>query len=208
MPPLPTIRASRRVLGTLGLELEQAVSYAEAEIHTPTRRQSRRMHKPARNRSRRLTENEIAHLRDLDLTALKARWLNEFSKVAPKHLTHYLLFKILAYKVQADRFGDLDAETSKALDKTGAGDRNTSVSQKPAKLDQRRFVPPAGTVLVREWDRKSHRVMVLADGFAWNGKTFASLSQVAFAITGTKWNGPRFFGMRDRPPRTTAGTAR
>jgi hypothetical protein len=50
--------------------------------------------------------------------------------------------------------------------------------------------------------------MVLADGFAWNGKTFASLSQVAFAITGTKWNGPRFFGMRDRLPRTAAGGAR
>lgn len=167
------------------------------------------MRKPARKVSRRLVEDEIAHMRDLDLTSLRARWLNEFSKVAPKHLTRYLLFKILAYKVQADRFGDLDAETSKALDRAGASDGDSSaVIEKLAKLDQRRFTPPPGTVLVREWDRKSHRVMVLADGFAWNGKTFASLSQVAFAITGTKWNGPRFFGMRDRLLRTTAGAGK
>ena len=44
-----------------------------------------------------------------------------------------------------------------------------------------------------------HRVAVLADGFAWNGKTYPSLSKVAFAITGTRWNGPRFFGLRDKP---------
>jgi hypothetical protein len=68
------------------------------------------------------------------------------------------------------------------------------------KLDQRRVTPPPGTVLVREWDRQSHRVVVRADGYAWNGKTFDSLSKVAFAITGTKWNGPRFFGLRDQRP--------
>jgi hypothetical protein len=51
-------------------------------------------------------------------------------------------------------------------------------------------------LLVREWDRQSHRVMVLADGFAWNGQTNDNLSKVAFTITGTRWNGPRFFGLR------------
>ena len=55
-----------------------------------------------------------------------------------------------------------------------------------------------GTVLVREWDRQAQRVMVMADGFAWNGQIYDSLSKVAFAITGTKWNGPRFFGLRDK----------
>jgi len=53
--------------------------------------------------------------------------------------------------------------------------------------------------VVREWDDHPQRVMVLADGFAWNGKTYRSLSKVAFAITGARWNGPRFFGLRDRP---------
>jgi len=59
-----------------------------------------------------------------------------------------------------------------------------------------------GTVLVREWDRRSQRVMVMSDGFAWNGPTYDSLSKVAFAITGTKWNGPRFFGLRDKEDRS------
>jgi hypothetical protein len=64
-------------------------------------------------------------------------------------------------------------------------------------------ISATGTVLVREWDRRSHRVMVMADGFAWNGQTYDSLSKVAFAITGTKWSGPRFFGLRDKEDRST-----
>jgi hypothetical protein len=53
-------------------------------------------------------------------------------------------------------------------------------------------------LLTREWDGHLQRVMVLAEGFAWNGKTYPSLSKVAFAITGSRWNGPRFFGLRDK----------
>jgi Protein of unknown function (DUF2924) len=91
----------------------------------------------------------------------------------------------------ADRFGDLDAETLKVLKQAAAQEGQASaVSRNLARLDQRRFAPPPGTVLVREWDRKSHRVMVMPDGFAWNGETFDSLSEIAFAITGTNWNGP------------------
>ena len=56
----------------------------------------------------------------------------------------------------------------------------------------------AGTILGREWNGRMHRVSVLADGFAYEGKTYSSLSKVAFAITGTRWNGPRFFGLRDK----------
>ena len=56
-----------------------------------------------------------------------------------------------------------------------------------------------GTVLGREWKGQTQRVAVLADGFAWNGQTYPSLSKVAFAITGTRWNGPKFFGLRDKP---------
>lgn len=58
-----------------------------------------------------------------------------------------------------------------------------------------------GTLLVREWNGELQRVMVLQEGFAWNGQTFDSLSKVAFAITGTKWNGPRFFGLRENAGR-------
>jgi len=151
-------------------------------------------------------EGEIAQLRDLDLKGLRVRWRNAFGKPAPEHLTRYLLFRVIAYRLQADRFGDLDAETLKVL-KQAAGQEGpaSAVSKTLARLDQRRSVPPPGTVLVREWDRKSHRVMVMPDGFAWNGETFDSLSEIAFTITGTKWNGPRFFGLRDRRPHINGG---
>ena len=66
------------------------------------------------------------------------------------------------------------------------------------RFDQKRTELTPGTVLTREWDRRSQRVMVMADGFAWNGQTYDSLSKVAFAITGTRWNGPRFFGLREK----------
>jgi hypothetical protein len=144
-------------------------------------------------------EEEIGQLRDLDLVGLRVHWRNAFGKPAPEHLTRYLLFRIIAYRLQADRVGDLDAETLKLLKLAARQEGPTSAASKElARLDQRRFAPPPGTVLVREWDRKSHRVMVMPDGYAWNGQSFGSLSQVAFAITGTKWNGPRFFGLRDR----------
>jgi hypothetical protein len=153
-----------------------------------------------------LIEEEIAQLCDLDLKGLRVRWLNVFGKPAPAHLNQYFLFRIIAYRLQADRLGDLDAETLKVLNQAAGQDGSVSaVSKNLARLDQRRFAPPPGTVLVREWDRKSHRVMVIPDGYAWNGKSFDSLSQVAFAITGTKWNGPRFFGLRDSRPQIHAG---
>ena len=79
------------------------------------------------------------------------------------------------------------------------------MSARLASFDQNRTELTPGTVLVREWDRQSQRVMVMADGFAWNGQTYDSLSKVAFAITGTKWNGPRFFGLRDKGDRSTMG---
>jgi len=167
------------------------------------------MHETARRRRllpKTSIEEEIAQLRDLDLKGLRVRWRNAFGKPAPEHLTRYLLFRIIAYRLQADRLGDLDAETLKVL-KQAAGQEGPilAVSRTLARLDQRRSAPPPGTVLVREWDRKSHRVMVMPDGFAWNGETFDSLSEIAFAITGTKWNGPRFFGLRDRRPQINAG---
>lgn len=140
--------------------------------------------------------DEIAHLRDLDLKGLRARWQGVFQKSAPAHLPGHLLFAILAYRIQADRFGDLDHETKQFLDRTEAAESGSALSARLVSFDQKHAELTAGTVLVREWDRREHRVMVMANGFAWNGQSFDSLSKVAFAITGTKWNGPRFFGLR------------
>jgi hypothetical protein len=146
-------------------------------------------------------EDEIAHLRDLDLKGLRARWQSVFQRVAPAHLTRHLLFAVIAYRLQADRFGDLDHQTKQVLDRTVAKETGPAMSARLASFDQKGAELLPGTVLVREWDRRSQRVMVMADGFAWNGQTYDSLSKVAFAITGTKWNGPRFFGLRDKEDR-------
>jgi hypothetical protein len=146
-------------------------------------------------------EDEIAHLRGLELGGLRARWQSVFQRPAPAHLTRHLLCTVIAYRLQADRFGDLDHETKQVLDRTVAKEAGPAMSARLASFDQKRTELTPGTVLVREWDRQSQRVMVMADGFAWNGQTYDSLSKVAFAITGTKWNGPRFFGLRDKEDR-------
>jgi hypothetical protein len=143
-------------------------------------------------------EHEIAHLRGLDLKGLRSRWQSVFRRPAPAHLTRHLLFAVIAYRIQADRFGDLDHATRQVLDQTVAKKDGPAMSARLASFDRKRSELTPGTVLVREWDRRSQRVMVMADGFTWNGQTYDSLSKVAFAITGTKWNGPRFFGLRDK----------
>ena len=148
-------------------------------------------------------EDEIAHLRGLDLRGLRARWHSVFQRPPPAHLGRHLLFSIIAYQIQADRFGNLDHATEQLLNRTKATESGPAMSARLIGFDQKRTELTPGTVLVREWNQQSQRVMVMADGFAWNGKTYDSLSKVAFAITGTRWNGPRFFGLRDKQDRST-----
>src|SRR4030088_3347567 len=145
--------------------------------------------------------DEIAHLRGLDLKGLRSRWESVFQRPPPDHLPRHLLFAIIAYRIQADRLGDLDHETKRVLDQTVSNETGAAASARLVSFDQKRTELTPETVLVREWDTHSQRVMVMADGFAWNGQTYDSLSKVAFAITGTRWNGPRFFGLRDKADR-------
>jgi hypothetical protein len=140
-------------------------------------------------------ESEIAHLRGLDLDGLRARWRSLTGRAAPAHVPRTLLLQVLAYRLQAAALGDLAPRTARLLDRLAAPGRSNARAQVP--IPDRIGIRP-GTVLVREWDGTSQRVMVLANGFAWNGNTYKSMSQVARAITGTRWNGPRFFGLRDK----------
>src|SRR5712672_506709 len=152
--------------------------------------QSRRPDAMRKRRNGRVTtkisiDDEIAHLRSLDLKGLRARWQSVLQRAAPDHLPRHLLFAIIAYRIQADRLGDLDHETRQVLDRTDAKESGAAMSARLVSFDQKRTELTPGTVLVREWDRQSQRVMVMSDGFAWNGQTYDSLSKVAFAITGT-----------------------
>jgi hypothetical protein len=157
---------------------------------------SRAMTRPVSPDWRKL-DIEIARLRGLDVEELRARWHTVFRRRAPPHLPRHLLFRILAYRLQADDMGDLEPDAVRLLDRSGSP---ADVGKLAAEFNQRKADLRPGTILVREWDGQLHRVMVLADGFAWKDTIYPSLTKVAFAMTGTRWNGPRFFGLRDKKP--------
>jgi Protein of unknown function (DUF2924) len=150
---------------------------------------------------RKSLDAEIARVRDLGVTELRSRWHTVFGRQPPPHLPRHLLFRVVAYQLQAEQLGDLDPETVRLLDRTGSPEQ---AGQRAVDMGRRNAELKPGTMLGREWNGQMHRVAVLAGGFAWNGKTYSSLSKVAFAITGTRWNGPRFFALRDKRSRGTA----
>jgi hypothetical protein len=149
---------------------------------------------------------EIAHLRGLDLDGLRARWKGLYRREARSHVPRHLLFGVLAYRLQADRLGDLDPAVRKLLDQSVGSEPRAVVAGRLSKFDLQRTTLTPGTMLVRQWNGRPQRVMVMAEGFGWNGKVYDSLSKVAFAITGTRWNGPRFFGLRDKQAATNPNT--
>ena len=136
----------------------------------------------------------IRDLSALDLAGLRLQWRNRFGRNAPAHLTKPLLSRILVYRLQADAYGDLDDELVRLLDGVRRRSARQGKDAAPGPLAFTRRIKP-GSVLIREWSGRMHRVMALGEGFAWEGKTYRSLSEVASAITGVRWNGPRFFGL-------------
>lgn len=149
---------------------------------------------PRRINNLAMVENEVARLRDLDLKALRLRWRSVTGKTVPQHLPVHLLRAIIAYRVQANAFGDLDAASARFLDKAASGKRDLKALTDKIDLRNQELLP--GAILTREWNGRDHRVTVLENGFAWEGRIFDSLSKIAATITGTKWSGPRFFGLR------------
>ncbi len=140
----------------------------------------------------------IASLADLDAGQLCLQWRNHLGGAPPAHLPRWLLARVLAQQLQAATLGDLDKSTLRKLRQT-RGDGDDSIhrpfaSREAATKDGVNL--KAGALLLREWHGALQRVMVLEKGFAWNGKTYRSLSQIAKAMTGTSWNGHRFFGLR------------
>jgi hypothetical protein len=131
-------------------------------------------------------EAEVDQIRSLGIDARRARWRMLFGAVPSKGLTKDMIGRMIAYRIQEEAFGGLDRETVKHLDRLARG-------EKPNELNRRL---KTGTVLAREYNGERHTVTVVPDGFLWREATYSSLSIIAQAITGTKWNGPRFFGLR------------
>ena len=122
----------------------------------------------------------VVQLMDMPLAGLRAEWQRRYGP-PPKHRAADLLRRVLAWRIQADAFGDLDATTRRILSK-----------------EQNVLRPAAqpGMRLAREWAGRRYEVVVIESGVVFEGQTFGSLSEVARNITGRRWNGPRFFGLR------------
>jgi Protein of unknown function (DUF2924) len=138
-------------------------------------------------------EEDLDRLAVMPIAQLRVRYREVFRADPPKAFGPDLLRRSIAHRIQEKAYGGLSRSTQRLLDqmiKAYAGKPNGKI------VLPRRIKP--GSVLVREWKDKSHRVTVLADGFVYDGDTYSNLSEIAVLITGTRWNGPRFFGLRSK----------
>jgi hypothetical protein len=145
----------------------------------------------------------LAGLEGHDLNGLRRQWRAHLGGEPPAHLQRWLLMRVLAYRLQSDAFGDSDKSIRRIL-RSGKDDDATAPFDRRAPQTRDGVGLKAGAMLVREWNGRLERVMILEEGFAWNGQTFGSLSQIAKAMTGTNWNGHRFFGLRQGKTVATA----
>jgi Protein of unknown function (DUF2924) len=144
-----------------------------------------------------VVEAELDRLATMPIAGLRTRYRELFRSDPPKAFGPDLLRRSVAHRIQENAYGGLSRPMQRLLDQL--------IKEYAAKPGGRIVLPrriKPGSVLVRQWKGKSYRVMVLADGFAYDGKTFGNLSEIAVLITGTRWNGPRFFGLRSKTAET------
>jgi hypothetical protein len=140
-------------------------------------------------------EEEVDRTAAMTIGQLRALWRERTGRGPPDSFSKDLIARALAYQVQEERLGGLDRQTRKFLASL------TKLGEKPPRRLK------AGSVIVREHQGVRHEVLVVLGGFCWRGKTYAGLSTIAKAITGTHWNGPRFFGLKDREAPTVGSIA-
>jgi Protein of unknown function (DUF2924) len=155
-------------------------------------------------------EAELDRLAKMPIADLRIRYRKLFRSDPPKAFGPDLLRRSVAHRIQETAYGGLSRPIRRLLDQM--------IKDYAAKPGGRIVLPrrvKPGSVLVRQWKGKSYRVMVQAEGFAYDGKTFGNLSEIAVLITGTRWNGPRFFGLRSKmaegnqaPPSGGSGAAK
>ena len=144
---------------------------------------------------------EIAVLFDLSVNELKDRWRSVYGTEPPPRSSRKLLVSAIAYRMQERAFGGLKPPLRRLLERVceDACERRTLRTRPVTRAS-------AGTVLIRDWQGKSHQVTVLDRGVTYRKKNYRSLSQVARVITGCRWSGPLFFGLRGRSKEGAHGT--
>ena len=134
---------------------------------------------------------QIAGLENLSLTELRKRWTRLFGVSVPSGLSQDMLIRGLAYKIQEKAHGGLSQAMKRKLN---------TIAKQLEEGSGKGFIPgptlKPGAKLIREWQARAYTVTVLEDGFEYNGKRYGSLSMIAREITGARWSGPRFFGLR------------
>lgn len=144
---------------------------------------------PARKTAQNLAE-DLAALEHLSKEELKRRWGELYGSPCHPRMSRILLLRAVAYAIQEQALGGLDRATRRRLDRAAA---DLAAGRSPAPAAPK--VKP-GTRLLREWQGKVHEVIVLEQGVEYRGKSWSSLSAVAREITGARWSGPRFFGLK------------
>ena len=134
---------------------------------------------------------ELGRLPRMPIVDLRKRYRELYRSEPPKAFGPDLLRRSIAQRIQEKAYGGLPPATRRLLNQL----IKAAAAKPNGRIELPRRIKP-GSELVRAWKGTTYRVMVIADGFAYDGKTFASLSEIASDITGTRWNGPRFFGLR------------
>jgi Protein of unknown function (DUF2924) len=142
---------------------------------------------------------EIAHLLELDDVALKQRWTTAFKADPSPYFGRLLMIKSIAYRLQEKTLGCLKKSTEQLLDRISDAPAEDALKRLP------KARASAGTILIRQWRGVRHRVTVLDHEVVYRGQRYKSLSEVARLITGTRWSGPLFFGLRRRPKEVVNG---
>ena len=137
-------------------------------------------------------DRQIAALQALDISALRTAWGEAFGRPPPRRIRRGLLLLGLAYHVQVQAFGGLRPATRRRLARVADDIRAGRIPSAPL------ITIKPGTRLLREWQGVTHQVIVIEGGVQYRGETWASLSAVAREITGTRWSGPLFFGLKGR----------
>jgi len=138
-------------------------------------------------------EHELSRLEELSLDQLRHAWHERLGHAPPPLRTRDMMLRMLAWQIQADAFGGFDAKTQRHLKEIAKG-----FARDPAYRPKAIRPLSPGVVLTREWKGVLQRVTITPEGFTHLGRQYASLSDVARAITGTRWSGPRFFGLEQK----------